>query len=145
VALPVNRPFGVLRDDAYRAAQLELQPGDRLVMLTDGMLERGAAALDLQARMQHLSDLHPREVVSVLADLVVDIAGPILRDDACMLVLDWLGADPDRPAPPTTERPTRTTHPDRVRLIPDLRFTARTPTSKSHRTMARTRPGQPHC
>ena len=111
VALPVNRPFGLLRDDAYRPAQLELQPGDRLVLLTDGMLERGAAALDLQARLETLSGLHPREVVRVLADLVLDIAGPILPDDACLLVLDWhgghgvtrhttAGADPDRASSP---------------------------------------------
>ena len=111
MALPVNRPFGVLREDTYRAAQVELQPGDRLVLLTDGMLERGAAALDLQARLQHLSGLHPREVVRVLADLVLDIAGPVLPDDACLLVLDWhgghgvtrhttAGADPDRASIP---------------------------------------------
>jgi serine phosphatase RsbU (regulator of sigma subunit) len=112
LALTVNRPFGVLRDKAFRAAQVGLQPGDRLVLLTDGMLERGAAALDLQARLQHLSGLHPREVVRVLADLVLDIAGPALPDDACLLVLDWhgghgdtrhtdAGADPDRASTPT--------------------------------------------
>jgi serine phosphatase RsbU (regulator of sigma subunit) len=95
VALPVNRPFGVLRDNPYRTAQVELQPGDRLVLLTDGMLERGAATLDLQARLQHLSGLHPREVVRVLADLVLDIAGPVLPDDACLLVLDWHGGHGD--------------------------------------------------
>jgi serine phosphatase RsbU (regulator of sigma subunit) len=95
VALPVDRPFGVLRGKTYRAAQVELQPGDRLVLLTDGMLERGAAALDLQARLQHLSGLHPREVVRVLADLVVEIAGPTLPDDACLLVLDWHGGHGD--------------------------------------------------
>ena len=114
VALSVNRPFGVLRDKAYRATQVELQPGDRLVLLTDGMLERSAAALDLPARLQHLSGLHPREVVRALADLVVDIAGPVLPDDACLLVLDWhgghgdtrhtnAGADPDRASTPHHE------------------------------------------
>ena len=72
-------------------------------MLTDGMLERGAAALDLQARLPHLGGLHPREVVRVLADMVLDIAGPALPDDACLLVLDWLGADPDRASTPHHE------------------------------------------
>jgi hypothetical protein len=109
VALPVNRPFGVLRHKPYLSTELFLEPGDRLVMLTDGMLERGAAALDLPARLQHLSALHPRELVRVLGDLVLDVAGPAgtLPDDACLLVLDWhgghgdtrntdAGADPDR-------------------------------------------------
>jgi hypothetical protein len=53
-----------------------LRPGDRLVLLTDGMLDRGAAAPDLSTRLQPLSGLHPREVVRVLADLVLDVAGP---------------------------------------------------------------------
>jgi serine phosphatase RsbU (regulator of sigma subunit) len=95
VALPANRPFGVLRQKPYRAAQLQLQPGDRLVLLTDGMLERGAAALDLPVRLQHLVPLHPREVVRVLGDLVLEVAGPTLPDDACLLVLDWHGGHGD--------------------------------------------------
>jgi hypothetical protein len=53
-------PFGVLRHETYRLAHLELQPGDRLVLLTDGMLERGAAALDLPDRLQHLEGLAPQ-------------------------------------------------------------------------------------
>src|SRR4051794_35895085 len=89
VALTVNRPFGVLRHKPYRATQIRLRPGDRLVLLTDGMLERDAAELDLPARLQHLSGLHPREVVRALADLVLEAAGPTLPDDACLLVLDW--------------------------------------------------------
>ena len=47
----------------------------------------------------------------VLADLVLDLAGPALPDDACLLVLDWhgghgdtrfttAGADPDRASTP---------------------------------------------
>jgi serine phosphatase RsbU (regulator of sigma subunit) len=94
-ALTVNRPFGVLAGKPYRATQLQLRPGDRLVLLTDGMLERGAAAIDLPARLPHLSDLHPREVVRVLGDLVLEVAGPVLPDDACLLVLDWHGGHGD--------------------------------------------------
>ncbi|WP_212991586.1 PP2C family protein-serine/threonine phosphatase [Actinoplanes auranticolor] len=97
VALPVNRPFGVRSARAYQDTELELQEGDRLVMLTDGMLERGAAALDLHSRLQDLSELHPRELVRVLGDLVLEVAGPhgTLPDDACMLVLDWHGGHGD--------------------------------------------------
>ncbi|MFI7602440.1 PP2C family protein-serine/threonine phosphatase [Actinoplanes sp. NPDC049681] len=91
LTLPANRPFGVLRRKPYQVAEIELRPGDRLVLLTDGMLERGAAALDLSTRLQTLGELHPREVVRVLADLVLDVAGPVLPDDACLLILDWHG------------------------------------------------------
>ncbi|WP_250006869.1 PP2C family protein-serine/threonine phosphatase [Actinoplanes sp. M2I2] len=111
VTLPANRPFGVLREQPYREAEIALRPGDRLVLLTDGMLERGAAGLELSTRLQDLSDLHPREVVRVIADLVLEVAGPVLPDDACLLILDWhgghgttrhtrAGAEPDRASKP---------------------------------------------
>lgn len=96
VALAVNRPFGVLAQKPYRADQLQLVPGDRLVLLTDGMLERGAAALDLRSRLPDLTRLHPREVVRVLGDGVLEVAGPTLPDDACLLVLDWYGGHGDK-------------------------------------------------
>jgi serine phosphatase RsbU (regulator of sigma subunit) len=95
LALAVNRPFGVLAGKPYWADQVHLLPGDRLVLLTDGMLERGAAALDLPTRLQDLTGLHPREVVRVLGDLVLEVAGPALPDDACLLVLDWYGGHGD--------------------------------------------------
>jgi serine phosphatase RsbU (regulator of sigma subunit) len=109
--LPVDRPFGVLRQETYRGTDIALRPGDRLVLLTDGMLERGAAALELPARLPELTGLHPREVVRVLGDTVLEVAGPALPDDACLLVLDWhgghgdsrsttAGADPDRASTP---------------------------------------------
>ncbi|MGK5676802.1 PP2C family protein-serine/threonine phosphatase [Micromonospora sp. URMC 106] len=91
IALPVDAPFGVLRDGIYRTTDVPLRPDDRLILLTDGMLERGAARLDLPARLPGLADLHPREVVRVLGDAVLDVAGPTLPDDACMLILDWHG------------------------------------------------------
>jgi serine phosphatase RsbU (regulator of sigma subunit) len=113
VQLPANRPFGVLRHRSYQQTQITLRPGDRLVMVTDGMLERGAAALDLATLVQDLGALHPREVVRVLADLVLDVAGPTLPDDACLLILDWHGDHGDtrdttagaEPARASTPRP----------------------------------------
>ena len=43
-----------------------LEPGDRIVFLTDGMLERNAASLDVAAALADSADLHPREVVHEL-------------------------------------------------------------------------------
>jgi hypothetical protein len=59
------------------------------------MLERAAAAVDLPAQLPGLVGLHPREVVRVLGDAVLDVAGPTLPDDACLLVLDWHGGHGD--------------------------------------------------
>lgn len=111
-ALPANRPLGVLRHRAYQAAEIELQPGDRLVLLTDGMLERGAAALDLSTRLQQLNALHPREVVRVLGDLVLDVAGPVLPDDACLMILDWYGGHGDTRRTAAGADPHRASKPD---------------------------------
>lgn len=36
-----------------------------------------------------MTDLHPREAVRALADAVLDVAGPVLADDATLLILDW--------------------------------------------------------
>jgi serine phosphatase RsbU (regulator of sigma subunit) len=112
VALSVNRPFGVLRHKPYRVTPLQLRPGDRLVLLTDGMLERGAAALDLPSRLRQLTRLHPREVVRVLGDLVLDVAGPALPDDACLLVLDWYGGHGDTRSTTAGADPRRASAPE---------------------------------
>ena len=39
---------------------LMLEPGDRVVFVTDGMLQRNAAALDLIAEIRQTRSLHPR-------------------------------------------------------------------------------------
>jgi serine phosphatase RsbU (regulator of sigma subunit) len=113
VSLPANRPLGVLADKPYRESQLPLQPGDRLVLLTDGMLERGAAALDLPTQLQLLIALHPREVVRVLGDQVLEVAGPTLPDDACLLVLDWHGGHGDTRSTTAGADPRRASAADR--------------------------------
>jgi len=38
--LEADAPFGILRDIEYRVQRLPLEPGDRLMFLTDGMTER---------------------------------------------------------------------------------------------------------
>src|SRR5918995_3948191 len=40
VALEADAPFGILRDIEYRVQRLPLEPGDRLIFLTDGLTER---------------------------------------------------------------------------------------------------------
>jgi serine phosphatase RsbU (regulator of sigma subunit) len=105
--MPSNFPLGMFAEAGYRGGEIALQPGDRLVIITDGMRERNAANLDLPAALRSIAGLHPREAVRALADAVLEIAGPMLADDATLLMLDWYdghgqprrsaaGADPQR-------------------------------------------------
>jgi serine phosphatase RsbU (regulator of sigma subunit) len=91
VELPAQFPLGMFSDAQFRAVELILEPGDRLVMVTDGMLERGAASLDLVGEINQTRSLHPRETTRRLADNVLAVTGPVLADDATLLVLDWNG------------------------------------------------------
>lgn len=91
VELPPGLPLGMFPDTEYGVTRLQLRPGDRLVFVTDGMLERDAAALDLLAEITETRSLHPRETTRRLADNVLAVTGPVLADDATLLVLDWHG------------------------------------------------------
>ena len=89
--LPVDLPLGLFDETTYRTSRVELEPGDRIVLLTDGMLERNAVAVDLPAAIAETRALHPREAVRALADRVLDATGNALTDDATVLCLDWHG------------------------------------------------------
>ncbi|SES36321.1 Serine phosphatase RsbU, regulator of sigma subunit [Pedococcus cremeus] len=91
VQLPADLPFGLFPDAEYHSTDLVLEPGDRLMLVTDGMLERNAAALDLPAEIGTTIGLHPREATRDLTRKVVAIAGAALSDDATVMVLDWYG------------------------------------------------------
>ena len=91
VMLPVDVPFGMFADTTYRSTDVVLQPGDRLVMVTDGMLERDAANLDLITEITQTMALHPRETTRNLTDMVLALSDAALADDATLLVLDWHG------------------------------------------------------
>ncbi|MFG1926450.1 PP2C family protein-serine/threonine phosphatase [Cryptosporangium sp. NPDC048952] len=89
--LPIDLPFGIRSGQTYRTTELTLRPGDRLVLLTDGMLERRGSVVDLNGPLLTCADSHPREVVRALTDAVLSAGGPALADDASLLVLDWYG------------------------------------------------------
>jgi serine phosphatase RsbU (regulator of sigma subunit) len=91
LALRANLPFGIFTDTAYQVTEVVLEPGDRLVFVTDGMLEGNAADIDLPVAISGALKLHPREAVAVLADSVLAATGHALTDDATVLCLDWYG------------------------------------------------------
>ncbi|MFJ8542437.1 PP2C family protein-serine/threonine phosphatase [Streptomyces sp. NPDC093586] len=97
VGLAVNLPFGVASPIPYALQELRLRPGDRLVLLTDGMQDRGAAAAGLSTLLRDTRALHPRETVRALTAAVRDACHGDLEDDATVMVLDWHGTRPAGP------------------------------------------------
>jgi len=91
IDLSVDPPFGVVPGKSFDVQPFPLQPGDRIVLLTDGMQERNAVSLDVASALAESADLHPREVVHELGNAVLKATGGDLRDDATMVCLDWYG------------------------------------------------------
>lgn len=98
VELPADLPFGLdLRgvDHRFPAHEVEVRPGDRLVLLTDGMYEGSADDFDLDGALLKAADLHPRNAVQDVALAFRDHVGDP-DDDATLLVLDWHGGTTGR-------------------------------------------------
>ena len=97
--LHADPPFGTVSPGTHLVQELALEPGDRLVFLTDGMLDRNAAALDVHSVLTAGRGLHAREAVRELTRAVLRACGGDLRDDATVLCFDWHGGPPaDREA-----------------------------------------------
>ncbi|WP_311983569.1 MULTISPECIES: PP2C family protein-serine/threonine phosphatase [Parafrankia] len=111
IGWPPEPAFGMFPETAYAVRHLQLRAGDRLLLVTDGMVDRNAARIDLPAQLSANSHLHPRELVQHLARLVLDACDGDLQDDATVMCLDWhqrsgpqrrvsSGADPNRASGP---------------------------------------------
>ncbi|HEX6656349.1 MAG TPA: PP2C family protein-serine/threonine phosphatase, partial [Candidatus Limnocylindria bacterium] len=97
--LKADPPFGLRSGRGYRVQSLPLEVGDRLMFVTDGMLEREAAGINTAAILTEGSTMHAREAVQHLTQAVLQASGGRLRDDATALCLDWHGGPPrDREA-----------------------------------------------
>jgi Stage II sporulation protein E (SpoIIE) len=79
---------------AFRAQHLPPAPGDRLMFLTDGLLERNVAGVDIEALLAAGAQMHPREAVQHLLQAVLQAANGELSDDAAAMCLDWHGGPP---------------------------------------------------
>jgi serine phosphatase RsbU (regulator of sigma subunit) len=94
IDLRVEPPFGVVPGKSFQVQTFPLEPGDRIIFLTDGMQERNAVDLDVAKALADTADLHPREVVHALGAAVLQETDGDLRDDATMICLDWYGGPP---------------------------------------------------
>ncbi|GGQ57652.1 PP2C family protein-serine/threonine phosphatase [Streptomyces flaveolus] len=93
ITCKVDHPFGLseLTLHPYRVQALDVRPGDRLLLFTDGMLERHGEKVDLPALLKSTRGLHPRETTLALTSAVRDAADGRLEDDATVVCLDWHG------------------------------------------------------
>ena len=94
IELLADPPFGLFRDHEYRVQPLPLQAGDRLMFLTDGMVERNAAGVDIEGLVLEGAQMHPREAVQHVVLALLKAADGELADDATAMCLDWHGGPP---------------------------------------------------
>lgn len=94
-------PFSVMDDFPYGSAQARLQPGDSLILVTDGITEAMDAAGGLfgSARLENwlektiTASLTPVQLRESLLDTVRSFEGEVGQtDDKTLLILQWCGA-----------------------------------------------------
>ncbi|MFG1676851.1 PP2C family protein-serine/threonine phosphatase [Micromonospora sp. NPDC049282] len=93
-------PLGMFDGTDYRAQRFQLDRGDRLFVVSDGVIDAtadqvryGESALDRFLR--RTGPLEPLDAVrSLIGDLRAFVAGDLV-DDAVVVCLDWLGPQPE--------------------------------------------------
>jgi serine phosphatase RsbU (regulator of sigma subunit) len=91
VPLDADPPFGAVPDPSFHIQTLPLEPGDRLLFVTDGVLEREAANADILGVLAASRGEHPREAAQLVIKAAMRASGDGLGDDATALCLDWHG------------------------------------------------------
>jgi serine phosphatase RsbU (regulator of sigma subunit) len=85
-------PLALFEGHRYESSSIEVRPGDRVVMFTDGLVERRREHLDIGLdRLARLAtahaDLAPQGFVETLASLVTE-----RFDDLAVVCIDFVGA-----------------------------------------------------
>jgi serine phosphatase RsbU (regulator of sigma subunit) len=97
IGLDADLPLGVDPDAVYQVQRLTLEPGDRLVLLSDGVLEatpEGGSAYgagQLHALLLGSRELAPYEVARLVVQQVIAHCAGDLADDLTVVCLDWRG------------------------------------------------------
>ena len=94
VAVQADPPFATVPGYDYRVQALPLEPGDRLVFFTDGLLERNADSVDIGALVAAGAQMHPREAVQHITQAILEATDGELKDDATVMCVDWHGGPP---------------------------------------------------
>jgi serine phosphatase RsbU (regulator of sigma subunit) len=104
LVIPPALPFGLVASTRYPLHPIRLQPGDRLVLLTDGITEahlRGEREFGYQRLIAMLAENHslrPPELVRHITRAVTEACDGRLSDDATLVCLDWHPPQPLHPS-----------------------------------------------
>jgi serine phosphatase RsbU (regulator of sigma subunit) len=97
VSLDADLPLGLDGATVYQVQQLTLVPGDRLVLLSDGVLEAAPqggtefGATRLGTLLRSSWELAPHEVARLVVREVIAHRAGDLADDITVVCLDWRG------------------------------------------------------
>lgn len=95
VSIPPDRPMGLYPGSVHHLHRMELRPGDRLLMITDGISEAHSPGGPLFGveRVGSMLAAHaqrsPVEFVRLLTRAVLEHRSGALADDATAVCLDW--------------------------------------------------------
>ncbi|MDT0444855.1 PP2C family protein-serine/threonine phosphatase [Streptomyces johnsoniae] len=97
-AFEAQLPLGMFEDTEYRTEQFQVEPGDRLFFLSDGVYDAASPAGEryrekaLARALSNSGLLPPAQVPrAVLGELAGYRGGPSPEDDAMVVCLDWRG------------------------------------------------------
>ncbi|WP_431948961.1 SpoIIE family protein phosphatase [Actinacidiphila sp. bgisy167] len=85
--LPTGTPLGVVGDAPFESTDVDLVPGDRLVLYTDGLVETRDRAIDERLEdLLHLLDIPDEPVEETCDRLLAELRHPDDRDDVALLI-----------------------------------------------------------